>query len=274
VVRKCLKCGTVNDNATGSPTEACPNCSVIYAKAEAAAVAGKAPPQRPLPTAKPAPRELRLPLWPTVACVTCLIVGFFVGREQMRYQVASAMTGALAHAFDGLASKPRVDTAPSVVSAPATPPPSELVVAPSPPAIAEQAPIAPKEPAVSPKQSITAKLVKKGFRDQDFSGGHFIKAAITFAVQFHNETDKNIRAFDGVLSFNDLLGNRVYAAKLTISDPLSAGQSIQWDGELEYNQFVSDHAKLRGYDLNNTAITLQIHKILFADGTSQTEGQE
>ena len=102
MVRKCLKCGTVNDNATGSPTEACPNCSVIYAKAEAAAVAGKAPPQRPLPTAKPAPRELRLPLWPTVACVTCLIVGFFVGREQMRYQVASAMTGALAHAFDDL----------------------------------------------------------------------------------------------------------------------------------------------------------------------------
>jgi hypothetical protein len=75
------------------------------------------------------------------------------------------------------------------------------------------------------------------------------------------------------LSFNDLLGNRVYAAKLTISDPIKSGQSFQWDGELEYNEFISDHARLRSYDMNNTAVVLQVHKVLYTDGTSESEGE-
>jgi predicted nucleic acid-binding Zn-ribbon protein len=166
MVRKCLKCGAVNEAAAGSPTEACPNCSVIYAKAEAAAAAAKSPPLRPVSTAKPIPKELRLPLWPTVACVVCLIVGFFVGREQMRYQVANAMTGALAHAFDGLASKP-LPAAPRPSAPNAESPPTEPAVAQAPAVPAEIPPAPPKEPTIALKPSITAKLVKKGFRDQD-----------------------------------------------------------------------------------------------------------
>jgi len=252
VVRKCLKCGFSNDAASGAPDEPCPRCGVIYAKAEAAARAPARPaPTPPVAPPKAAPREVRLPLWPTVACGVCLVVGFLAGREQMRYQLVSAFTGAMTHAFDGVApaNKP-------IAAAPAVAPPAPA-----------------KAPPPTKPSGITAKLLTKGFRDQEISGSHFVKAAITFEVEFHNDTDKDIRAFDGVLSFDDLLGNRVYAAKLTISNPIAAKQSTTWSGELEYNQFESDHTKLRGYDVKDTTVTLQVRKILFADGTSQTEGQ-
>jgi hypothetical protein len=180
-------------------------------------------------------------------------VGFLAGREQMRYQIATVMTGALAHAFDGFGAK-TASTPTAAAPATAAPPPPKATTPPKP-------------------APITAKLVRKGFREKDFSGSNYIKAAVTFSVEFHNETEKDIRAFDGVLSFNDLLGNRVYAAKLTISDPIKSGQSFQWDGELEYNEFISDHARLRSYDMNNTAVVLQVHKVLYTDGTSESEGE-
>lgn len=41
----CLKCGHVNPHATGSETEACPQCGAIYSRVKAAAAAGK--PVRP-----------------------------------------------------------------------------------------------------------------------------------------------------------------------------------------------------------------------------------
>ena len=257
--RICPKCGFQNEVATGLETEACPQCGVIYSKLEKAPDMARRPPDaaRVATHARPThpPREMRLPLWSTVACVICLVFGFLAGREQMRYQIASAVTGAFAHVFDGVA-KP-------------APPPTPVAVA-RPIAAATSAPEKPAD--VAKPAVIVPKLVKKGFREKDFSGSHYIKAAITFTVEFENEGVKDIRAFDGVLSFNDLLGNRIHGARLTISDPIKAGQSIQWQGEMEYNEFINEHTVLRGYSMNDVGLALTVGKILFADGTSQSLG--
>ena len=173
----------------------------------------------------------------------------------MRYQIASAVSGAFANAFSATNTTPDVSAQSAPKPSMGTPKHPEPMAAPKP-------------------EPISAKLVKKGFRDRDFSGSHIVQAAITFTVEFTNDTDKDIRAFDGVLAFSDLLGNRINAAKLTISDPIKAHQSFQWQGELEYNQFISAHTTLRGYALNDTAISLRVHKILFVDGTSQTQVDE
>lgn len=60
------------------------------------------------------------------------------------------------------------------------------------------------------------------------------------------------------------------ASKLTISDPIAAGKSIDWKGELEYNQFMSDHTKLRGYSTSDVKVALTTRKVLFADGSEIT----
>jgi predicted nucleic acid-binding Zn-ribbon protein len=260
MIRPCTKCGFENTAATGSSMEGCPKCGAIYSKA----VRGTAAP--PLVasntvSANVGKPQITLPLVPTILCAVCLVVGFFAGREQMRYQVASAMTNALAHTFDGMGKTAAVAPT-TVTSAPVVAPPKEGTAAP------------PEPVADAGKGSvIAAVLLKKGFRDQNFSGGNYTKAAITFAVQFENTGNKDIRAFDGVLAFNDILGNRILASKLTISSPIAMGKSIKWDGELEYNQFESQHTTLRGFDMKDVSITLQVHKILFVDGTQKNENE-
>ena len=65
-------------------------------------------------------------------------------------------------------------------------------------------------------EPIQFSLLKKGFSDREYGG------AIIFKMLVENKTDKNIRAFDGVLSFMDLLDNEIYSAPLAINDPLSS----------------------------------------------------
>jgi len=254
VNRQCPKCSFEKVDADFSPTEACPKCGVIYAKV-ATATAPKpraAPIPPPVTSVTPKRREVRIPLGYLLVCVTSLLLGYFVGREHMRYQLVTAMSTAVADSL-GNAAKTMVPASPSSGQ-------SGVPVSERPP------PTATKETELAP---IEASLVAKGFRDKDFSGGHYVTPAVTFTVRFDNKTGKDIRAFDGVLAFNDLLGNRVLASRLTISDPIGAGQSHDWQGEMEYNQFMSDHTKLRGYQQSDVKVDVAVHKVLFADGSEK-----
>jgi len=252
----CPKCHYVNTAATGVAMEECPKCGVIYSKVGGSApLQGSRESQQYSPAAPGATtqaREVRIPLSLLVACTVCLVVGFVAGREQMRYQIATSLASAFSNLSDHRSPAPEARPSATTPPVPALAPPTT----PEPQA-------APEHPAIA------ATLISKSFRNQDFSGANYVKAAITFSVEFQNDTEKDIRAFDGVLSFNDLLGNRVLGSKLTISDPIRAGKTIKWDGELNYNEFISEHSKLRGYSIKDLKVVLQPHKILFADGTEQ-----
>ena len=52
--RKCLKCGHINNSATGEELEACPQCGAIYSRVEAALAARSAAGAAPM-SARPAP---------------------------------------------------------------------------------------------------------------------------------------------------------------------------------------------------------------------------
>jgi hypothetical protein len=132
----CLKCGTENTAATGEHAEACPSCGAIYSKVERAGISSAQPqvkPQRSI--------VLRIPIGYAVACALSLAIGYFVGREHMRYQVASN----LRDAFSGISA---LGTPESHHSAEPAPPP---------------------EQAKAQKDvTIEASLVSKSFRDQVF----------------------------------------------------------------------------------------------------------
>ena len=49
----------------------------------------------------------------------------------------------------------------------------------------------------------------------------------------------------------------------------AAGGSLEWEGKLDYNQFISSHERLRNAETENTKVTFTLKKILFADGTVQ-----
>ena len=122
----------------------------------------------------------------------------------------------------------------------------------------------PRKPKVTKPFPVKATLLRKGVRSLDYG-----RSEITFATNFSNATGKDIRAFDGVLTFTDLLGNEILSAGLAVNDVLPAGGSLEWEGKLDYNQFISSHERLRNAETENTKVTFPLKKILFADGTVQ-----
>jgi hypothetical protein len=106
-------------------------------------------------------------------------------------------------------------------------------------------------------------LRKKAFRQGDFQN------AITFTVGFRNLLDKDIRAFDGVLRFTDLLDNEIEAARVAINKRVAATTTLEWEGELHFNQFKDSHQRLKNEHFENLKVYFKTRKILFADGTTK-----
>lgn len=176
-----------------------------------------------------------------LACIACLIVGYFVGREHLKYQMRSAMQDAVKEMQSGFASALGGNTDQEESKAPETP---------------------------AEDQPLTVELLKKGFSPKDLDNSKF-EEDVTFTLNFANKTGKDIRAFDGVLEFTDLLGNRIIASKVEINERVAQGASLNWDGALEYNQFMNDHERLRSEPKENLKVAFHANKVLFADNTTK-----
>lgn len=251
----CVKCGYARNAGDTAPEEECPRCGVIYAKVKAQKT--ESPPSSPQETEKtdhvkvdPTPPRIRHePLdasqkkYLIIMLVMGLAIGYFAGREHLKYQMRTAMTDAalefkktMGEVFSGglLPKEPEKKIpakAPEKIVKPEAPPP------------------------------ITAVLVKKGFFD-----GEYGQDEITFTVQFTNSTGKNVRAFDGVLRFTDLLDNEIMAAKLAVNDPVQSHGIHDWKGSIDYNQFMDKHQRLKSAEQQNLKIDFTLRKILFEDG--------
>lgn len=238
---KCPKCGYVRLPQDVSPDYECPKCGIVYAKfasliREHKATLIEADPESSRPSAASdrsgvfvQQKHIFIAL-----AIGCFVVGYFVGREHLKYEMRSALESAAAgikSTFGGPAGKPNEP---------------------------------PRNAKVAKSFPVKATLIRKGSRSLDYG-----RSEITFAVNFSNSTGKEIRAFDGVLIFTDLLGNEILSAGLAVNDSLAAGGFIEWEGKLDYNQFISSHERLRNAETENTKVIFALEKILFSDGTVQ-----
>ena len=182
-----------------------------------------------------------------ISGLTGLIIGYFVGREHLKYEMHSAFQSTaekLKQNFFPSSSKPNfIATSNSV-----------------------EPPVATNEPIL-----ISVRLLKKGFHAANPSVSDY-QDAITFSVLFSNLTDKNIRAFDGVLEFTDLLDNKIIGAKVAINESVVANSPFNWEGQLDYNQFMPTHRRLRDEEQPNLKVSFSVRKILFSDGTMKKLG--
>ncbi|WP_257387336.1 hypothetical protein [Tahibacter caeni] len=231
----------MNERATWKPMEACPRCDVIYAKYGALVVpARRLAPQPSAADADRLARRRRALLTHGAVGLLALVAGFYAGQLYLQMKIVAAVSDAFGGAAKALVRE--------------SPPPTRTAAPPEGKVVAEASPI-------------TVSLAKKGFREQDFSGGRSITDAITFAVDFSNNGDKDIRAFDGALVFTDLLDNEILGARISISDPVASGAVIRWDGELEFNQFMDRHRRLRDQAAGDLRVVFRPGKFLYADGT-------
>jgi hypothetical protein len=127
----------------------------------------------------------------------------------------------------------------------------------------------PKTSTRDPSQPSPFQVVLRGkaFREADYPSR--VEDAITIKVAFTNSSGKDVRAFDGVLGFTDLLDNNIYLARLAINEPVAAGAIFEWDGKVRYNRFEDSHRHLKNEKFENLKTYFEPRKILFADGTTK-----
>jgi Protein of unknown function (DUF2939)/GYF domain 2 len=116
---------------------------------------------------------------------------------------------------------------------------------------------------------IELNLLSKRFREADYKASANLQAAILFDLAIKNQTNKPIRAFDGVVTFTDLLDNEVLSTKLAINDLVGAGATVSWTGSINYNQFMDSHQRLRNEAQANLKVNFSIGKVLYTDGSTK-----
>lgn len=128
-----------------------------------------------------------------------------------------------------------------------------------------------KDPTVSPRNTANPPTFKVVLRNKDFrqDDERMYQNIITINLAFTNITGKDVRAFDGILEFTDLLNNEIHSARVTINEQITAGATLEWTGNLDYNKYIDSHQRLRNEKIENIKVYFKTHKILFSDGTTQ-----
>ncbi|WP_339521730.1 hypothetical protein [Pseudomonas sp. EA_35y_Pfl2_R111] len=167
------------------------------------------------------------------ALVFGLVVGYFVGREHVKYEIQSALQNSfkgLAGAFSGAR-------------------------------VAEPVKLAQKAKAPS--------VVSAAFIRKDYSEGEYGQGTIDIVLDFKNDSQEDIRAFDGVLHFTDLLGNAIIDSNVAVNETVQAGKILSWKGAIKYNKFIDRHKNFRFAEDGNIKLSFDLKKVLYADGRLQ-----
>lgn len=136
---------------------------------------------------------------------------------------------------------------------------------PIPTATATSTPVPPSPtPAAAP---ISMRLLRKEFADNELQTTGTFQDYINFYVQVTNNTNKDIRAFTGMIHFRDLFDRDIFAGELTYEEGLDAGATVEWARGIEYNQFIASHERLKDIALSDVSVVFDTQQILFSDGT-------
>lgn len=117
--------------------------------------------------------------------------------------------------------------------------------------------------AVQP--SISGSLVHKGFEE-----GKYNQNKLTFTIAFKNNSSKDVRAFDGNLVFVDLLGNVIHKVGIRVTDPVSSGKDLLWEGFIDYNEYIPSHRNLKNEGSDSLKLNFELGKVLYSDGTTES----
>jgi hypothetical protein len=169
--------------------------------------------------------------------LACSVGGYFAGREELKWELRSVVAERLVNIQNILADPPRPVAAPELRG-------------------------------VRPTVPLTAALLDKGFHQANPQAGDF-ESYMTVAVAFENRGDKDIRAFDGVLTFTDLLDHVILRCNISINDLVRIREKLKWNGTMEYNQFLAPDKNFVGEDIANIKLVMTVGKILYSDGSVQ-----
>lgn len=253
--KQCPKCAYIRNLSDAAPEWQCPKCGIAYAKFESAGEVEQdtSPASGTESTTHTSSNSIETTDSVIAAkkftassligaVLVSLLLGYYAGREHVKYEIRSAIQESFAGFGRALSG--------------------ESTQAPNLRSTEPQAPPIPK-PAI-----ITATLFDKGFRESNYRQNQY-SDLLTFGIRFENIEDKGIRAFDGSFDFYDLLDNKIMSVNMAINDPLDANAEMTWRGQIDYNQFMDQHRRLRNMEIQNLKTSFTVRKVLYQDGTVQ-----
>lgn len=110
--------------------------------------------------------------------------------------------------------------------------------------------------------ALTVAMYDKGFEKYDY------QEYLTYSLAFENKTEKDIRAFKGSISIQDLFDTEIKSINLTIDDPIKAGETFKGTYTSDYNQFRAEDTRLKSKDMDDLKVVWTPEKIIFTDGTT------
>lgn len=254
--KECPKCSYLRTEADIAPEWQCPSCGIAYAKFEASVDSGQKAKEQVIIGSADIHEDsksdmhddndvhIRSRTYKTSTLVgvilVSLVLGYYAGREHVKYELRSV----IADAFSGFGSALSGDNN----------------------QVLNMRSSEPEKPPVPMPIVVTATLFEKGFQESDFERKQY-SDLLTFGVRFENLEEKEIRAFDGVLTVYDLLENKIISINMAINDSLASKGHMSWRGHIDYNQFLNDHIRFRGAEIQNLKTSFVLRKVLYEDGT-------
>lgn len=110
--------------------------------------------------------------------------------------------------------------------------------------------------------TLTVAMYDKGYQEYDY------QKFLTYSLAFENKSQKDIRAFKGSLTINDLFDSEIKSINLTIDEPIAAGEIHRGTYTSDYNRFMDEDTRLRNKEMDDLKIVWIPEKIIFEDGTT------
>lgn len=111
------------------------------------------------------------------------------------------------------------------------------------------------------RETVEVGLVDKGYREISYD------QYLTYEFVFRNNSDKDIRGFNGTLVFNDIFGETIKRIRISYDEGIEARGKTNYSASTEYNRYMSEDSKLRNKDLEDIVMEWEPATIIFTDGT-------
>lgn len=118
-------------------------------------------------------------------------------------------------------------------------------------------------------RKVILEITNKDFYEADWRSGSY-QDQILMGFKFSNETEKDMRGFEGVLTFYDIFDNKISATKISYDEGLPMRESKVWEAGMNYNQFMDEDVKLKNTELKNLKYRWEVETIIYADDSRET----
>jgi hypothetical protein len=235
----CPKCSYERQETDINPEWECPSCGVAYVKAQKKqSPSDKISPKASAKVIKPQINS-NLKVQLLIVGFICLVLGYFAGREHLKYEVRSSMEGAFSSITKSFSSKNEKSFI--------------------------------EEKVADIKMALKPKFVSPAISNKRFEK-YTYEENIWFDITWDtSELKKPTRAIKGILIFADIFGESKFQIKKTINKPLSPNQPMKETGiGFEFNQFKDSHKWMLSNDLKDMTFKFDVQNIIYTDGTSES----